>query len=111
VTDRRDQNEKCRPGVVITDTREIASASQIVMVAIASLPDEAGGSPSIKLPWHRNGHPKTGLGKECYAICHWLCPVDVENIDDIGGYVPEPQLSQILANLPTDDGYEDMDGA
>lgn len=103
VSDRRGQNEKHRPGVVVTATHEFAGAVEIVMVAIASLPDETGGGPSIKLPWHRNGHPRTGLRKECYAICHWLCAVALDQIDDVGGYVPEPQLNEILVNLPAGD--------
>jgi hypothetical protein len=100
MVDRHGRNPKCRAGIIITVSEDIRSGTDLVVVAIASEPDKESLGPSVKLPWHRSGHPRTRLKQPCYAICHWLAPVAVEDIVDVGGYVSGPLLRDILENLP-----------
>jgi hypothetical protein len=100
MVDRRGYNRKLRAGIVITETEDIASAAALVVVAVASNADAEDIGPSFKLPWHRIGHPRTQLRQACYAICHWISVIRVDDIVDVGGYVSGKLLADILANVP-----------
>jgi hypothetical protein len=52
----------------------------------ATLPEELTAD-HILLPWHRDGHPRTGLTKRAAVIGSWLTRVGREAIERISGRV------------------------
>ncbi|MSR59806.1 MAG: hypothetical protein EXS05_19575 [Planctomycetaceae bacterium] len=104
VVDRNGRNSKCRPAVIVTPTAEIVPGARLIAVAATSTLSRPIPQNQIELPWHNNGHPKTGLYKRCVAICDWLFEFDQDAIEDSPGIVPPAILRNILANIPDDPG-------
>jgi mRNA-degrading endonuclease toxin of MazEF toxin-antitoxin module len=97
--DPQGRNPKCRPTVVVTPTAEISSDGDMVVVANTSRLDMAAPGDQVELPWHRDGHPRTGLREPSAAVCTWLVRIPSSAIDRYGGQVPTPQMLRILARL------------
>ena len=62
---------KLRPAVVLTPTDRVTPSGPLDVVAVTSrlppsLPDD-----HVLLPWHAQGHPRTGLNRKCAAVCTW----------------------------------------
>ncbi len=90
---------KLRPAVIVTPSERLASPGPLDVVAITSrlpkpLPDDY-----VSLPWHAQGHPRTGLNRPCAAVCTWLARITADDIDDVAGIVPSPVLAAILAKV------------
>jgi len=45
----------------------------------------------ILLPWHRCGHPKTGLRKRSVVKCDWQKVISLNEIESIVGRAPDGQ--------------------
>jgi len=69
--DPQGRNAKHRPVVILTATEEIKPGEPIVGVAISTTIDPAFPEAHVEIPWHRSGHPKTGLSKRSAAVCTW----------------------------------------
>ena len=68
IHDPKHRNVKVRPAVIVSETSEIQAEHQIWCVAVTGtfltkLPDDC-----VLLPYHAQGHPRTGLKKRCVAI-------------------------------------------
>jgi mRNA-degrading endonuclease toxin of MazEF toxin-antitoxin module len=90
---------KLRPAIIVTPTDRLATDKPIDVVAVTSrlvgpLPDD-----HVLLPWHRNGHPRTGLNRRCAAVATWLAQIVEGDIEDTAGIVPSSIMTEILAKI------------
>ena len=90
---------KSRPAVVVTATAEITSAGVVVVAAITSDLGRARSSETVELPWHPDGHPQTRLRKPSEVVCSWVAAVPVADLIDVGGFVPQNLLPELLAKV------------
>ncbi len=100
VRDPNGENPKERPAVIVTATEEIRPEQPFVAVAITGTLPRPLPPEYVELPWHRSGHPRTGLRKRCAAVCTWLIETQARDVKDCGGIVPESQMRAILERLP-----------
>jgi mRNA-degrading endonuclease toxin of MazEF toxin-antitoxin module len=101
VCDPNGKNPKERPAVIITATAEIKPGQPIVAVAITGTLENPLPPAYVELPWHRSGHPRTGLKKRCAAQCQWLIVIKQDDIKEYAGIVPESKMVEILARIPS----------
>lgn len=81
-------HRKLRPAVIFTPTDDIAPPHQIDVVAVTSRLEEPLPNDHVVLPWHAQGHPRTGLNRRCAAVCSWLAQISEADIKDVAGIVP-----------------------
>jgi hypothetical protein len=67
--DPQSRNPKCRPAVVVTPGADVRDDGEVWVVAIETQCDEVPVEDQVELPWHRDGHPRTGLWERCAAVC------------------------------------------
>lgn len=101
IADPSGENHKCRPAVVLTPTEEIDAVGQVVVAAASTRFEEPLPVNKIKLPWHNNKHPVTGLKKPTVVVCDWLVTIDLNQVEAEIGSCPQPILYEILSKLPT----------
>lgn len=104
VADPQGRNAKDRPAVILTPNEEIEAGEALFVVIATSVFDEPLTEMQVKLPWHRNRHPKTGLYKPCVVLCDWLTELPKTSILDVGGVVPGGVLRDILSKVQSLDG-------
>jgi hypothetical protein len=59
--------------------------------------DELFPDDHILLPWHAQGHPRTGLNRKSAAVCSWVTMISTSDVINISGIVPSQFLLQIIA--------------
>jgi mRNA-degrading endonuclease toxin of MazEF toxin-antitoxin module len=94
--DPQGRNAKERPVLIITPTACIQGEAEIVAVAVTSTFTKPLDPTEIPLPWHRQGHPRTRLNRECVAKCHWLVRFRPSDVRHQAGVVPQVVLQRIL---------------
>ena len=92
---------KARPAVVVTATDQIKPDGLLEVVAITSrlsgpLPDD-----HVLLPWHSQGHPRTGLNRKSAAVCSWVAVISEKDVQSVAGVVPSPVMLDIIAKRLT----------
>jgi hypothetical protein len=92
VLDPDGQNPKTRPIVVVTPDVEIAEGGGLFGVAVTGTFPDPLPADAVELPWHRQGHPRTGLNKPAVAVCGWIVPIDSILIVKSKGFVPARQI-------------------
>jgi mRNA-degrading endonuclease toxin of MazEF toxin-antitoxin module len=97
--DPQGKNPKRRPAVVVTAAADLVSATEVWVAAITTRIDALADDERVDLPWHRDGHPRTGLRERCAAVCSWLQKVPIVQIPKPMGIVPDKQLFQILGKI------------
>jgi mRNA interferase MazF len=105
VTDPRGANPKCRPVVLLTRDSEIMPGAILQGAAVTTFIDPALADISVKLPWERNGHPKTGLNQPNVAVCDWIVTFTADKIEETAGVVPGKyliQIDRILARIDSE---------
>src|SRR3954463_6411444 len=90
---------KLRPAVIVTPGPQIAANRPLEVVAITSRLPEPLPDDHVLLPWHAQGHPRTGLNRKCAAVCRWLCRIMPEDIKNFAGVVPGQALLQIMTKI------------
>lgn len=90
---------KVRPAVIVTPTERISPTTPLHVVAITSRLSQPLPDDHVVLPWHAQGHPRTGLNRKCAAVCTWLAEISSNDIRDIGGLVPAPLMLEILTKI------------
>jgi mRNA-degrading endonuclease toxin of MazEF toxin-antitoxin module len=95
-------NPKFRPAVIVTPTDELKKDRTVVVAAATTTFTEPLPENKIKLPWHNNGHPTTGMRKPTVVVCDWIAEVNYNQIEEIIGNCPTSILFQILVKLPND---------
>lgn len=95
--DPNGNNPKNRPAVVMSKD---CSGSSVFLVFITGEFDEPLPPEQVQMRWRRDGHPITGLYKECVALTTWFDPsFDLSRILKRAGYCPDQQFAQILLML------------
>jgi hypothetical protein len=87
---------KLRPAVILTPTAQILPGKALNAVAITSRLPQILPDDHVLLPWHAQGHPRTGLNRRCAAVCTWLARINETDIQSLGGVVPTPIMADIL---------------
>lgn len=90
---------KLRPAVVVTPTDRIADAGPLHVVAITSRLNDPLPPDHVLLPWHTQGHPRTGLNRRCAAVCTWISRIQLADVKEIGGFVPGGVMIEILRRV------------
>lgn len=99
VLDPQGSNPKVRPVVILSSNEDIQSGDDIVGVCISSQLSDANSKFQVELPWHRDGHARTGLRKRSAAMCNWIVSFKAEQIKEQKGVVPDPKMLQILETV------------
>jgi mRNA interferase MazF len=95
---------KLRPAIIVTPDEQIASTAILDIVAISTQVPRKLPSDHVLLPWHRQGHPRTGLKRKCAAVCSWIGGVVPTDIVDVAGIVPGPVMYEIMARIDPNAG-------
>ena len=90
---------KLRPAIIVTPTDRISNAGPLHVVAITSRLTEPLPADHILLPWHPQGHPRTGLNRRSAAVCTWIAQIQAADVRDIAGITPGPVLVEILRRV------------
>jgi mRNA-degrading endonuclease toxin of MazEF toxin-antitoxin module len=90
---------KSRPAVIITPDDQITLAGTFQVVAITSTLADPLPADQVLLPWHAQGHPRTGLNRKCAAVCLWIATISAKDVQSISGRVPGPIFAQIAAKI------------
>ncbi len=96
VPDPRGKNTKVRPLVVVASPEPDCFTAVAITTSVESFDDQC----CVRLPWHRDGHPRTKLRSECIARCDWVVTLKVDKISRSGGMLPQHVLNAILSRLP-----------
>src|SRR5262245_41000781 len=94
--DPQGKNPKVRPAVILTPNEEIV-AGTITVAAISTQLDMAPADRQVLLPYHHQGHPRTGLREKCAAVADWLATVPLTAIRGFAGLVTGRPLLDLLA--------------
>lgn len=88
---------KSRPAVIVTPSDRITPTGQLEVVAITSRIPQPLPSDHVLLPWHAQGHPRTGLNRKCAAVCSWVARIVAGDVQSVAGMVPGAILIDIVA--------------
>lgn len=102
IADARGYRKK-RPAVIITPSEQIGLSSSLDVVAVTSRLPETLPPDHVLLPWHSQGHPRTGLNRKCAAVCSWVIRIRPNDIEDIAGVLPGATILEILRRIATTD--------
>ena len=92
---------KLRPAVIVTPSNRITPTAPLNVVAVTSRLSEQLPNDHILLPWHAQGHPRTGLNRRCAAVCTRVARIRHEDIRDVAGVVPGAIMLEILSKVAT----------
>lgn len=92
-------HRKLRPAVIVTPSDRLTAPGPIDVVAVTSRLEDPLSDDHVLLPWHAQGHPRTGLNRRCAAVCTWLAHISEADIKDVGGVVPRVQMQAILTKI------------
>jgi mRNA-degrading endonuclease toxin of MazEF toxin-antitoxin module len=104
--DPRGNTPKNRPCVLLSPPERIEAGGPLDVVAMTTLLPDPLPFDHVLLPWHQQGHPRTGLNKRNAAVCTWLVQIEASRIDHKIGHTPGKQLLQIAAILQSLRGDE-----
>jgi mRNA-degrading endonuclease toxin of MazEF toxin-antitoxin module len=90
---------KLRPAVLVTPSDRITPAAPLDVIAVTSRVPEPLPHDHVLLPWHAQGHPRTGLNRKCAAVCTWVARIRHADIRDVAGVVPGAVMLEILSKV------------
>src|SRR5690242_5073743 len=90
---------KVRPAVIVTPTDRITDDALVDIVAITSTLPDPIPADHVLLPWHAQGHPRTGLKRRCGAVCSWRAGILPDEVQNVAGSVPGPLMVEILKKI------------
>jgi hypothetical protein len=90
---------KARPAIVMTKDDRIVPAGLVEVVAITSFLPDPLPDDHVLLPWHAQGHPRTGLNRKSAAVCTWQARVFLSDIQNVVGVVPSPIMLEIVTKV------------
>jgi mRNA interferase MazF len=90
---------KMRPAVIVTPTDRLTPTAPFDAVAISSRLNDPLPDDHVLLPWHAQGHPRTGLNRRCAAVCTWVAQIMDSDIQDLAGIIPTAVMNTILAKV------------
>jgi mRNA-degrading endonuclease toxin of MazEF toxin-antitoxin module len=90
---------KLRPAVIVTPSDRITPTAPLEVIAVTSRLSEPLPNDHVLLPWHAQGHPRTGLNRRCAAVCTWVAHIRHEDIQEVAGVVPGAVMLEILSKV------------
>lgn len=90
---------KLRPVVIVTPSDRITPAAPLDVIAVTSRVPEPLPHDHVLLPWHAQGHPRTGLNRKCAAVCTWVARIRHTDIRNVAGVVPGAVMLEILSKV------------
>jgi mRNA-degrading endonuclease toxin of MazEF toxin-antitoxin module len=90
---------KTRPAVVVTPNDDIDESGLADVVAITSTLQTPLPEDHVLLPWHAQGHSRTGLKRKCAAVCSWVVQVSVADVESVTGSITGATLIEILGKI------------
>ena len=90
---------KLRPAVIVTPSDRITLAAPLDIIAVTSRVPELLPDDHVLLPWHAQGHPRTGLNRKCAAVCTWVARIRHTDIREVAGVVPGAVMLEILSKV------------
>ena len=87
---------KQRPAIIVSSTD---AAGVLTVVAVTSRVPNSLPDDHVLLPWHPQGHPRTGLNRKSAAVCSWLSQIAASDILNVAGIVPGVELLAILTKI------------
>src|SRR5262245_53232594 len=90
---------KLCPAVLVTPSARITPVAPLDVIAATSRVPEPLSDDHVLLPWHAQGHPRTGLNRKCAAVCMWVARIRHTDIRDIAGVVPGAVMLEILSKV------------
>lgn len=100
LVDPHGRNRKCRPAVVVSPSPQ-AEPEHIVAVAVTSTFSIPRPDNTVSLPWDASGNCRSGLKRECVAICDWLVVFPIVAVKQVVGICDRNTLAQIMSRLPS----------
>ncbi|MBI2803739.1 MAG: type II toxin-antitoxin system PemK/MazF family toxin [Planctomycetes bacterium] len=91
--------KKARPAIVVTPDERITEGGSLELVAITSRVSDPLPDDHVLLPWHAQGHPRTGLNRKCAAVCGWIARIETTDIQNIAGLISGKILEDILSKV------------
>jgi mRNA-degrading endonuclease toxin of MazEF toxin-antitoxin module len=99
IPDPAGRNPKKRPVVLLTSEDEVPTGDPLVAVGITGTLPNPLPPDYVLLPWHRSGHPYTGLKKKSAAWCRWVATVPLTADLEVMGRVPDRAFEAIAAQV------------
>jgi mRNA-degrading endonuclease toxin of MazEF toxin-antitoxin module len=96
--DPNGQNEKRRPGVILTPTADIQPDKPVLIAAVSSS-NVAAEEEIVRLSWNREGTTSTRLRRASHVVCTWLVEAPVAALEGTPGVVNPRELVAILAKV------------
>jgi mRNA-degrading endonuclease toxin of MazEF toxin-antitoxin module len=90
---------KLRPVVIVTPSDRITPTAPLDVIAVTSRVPAPLPLDHVLLPWHAQGHPRTGLNRKCAAICTWVARIRHTDIRDVAGVIPGAVMLEILSKV------------
>jgi hypothetical protein len=88
-----------RPAVIVTLSDRITPAAPLDVIAVTRCVPEPLPNDHVLLPWHAQGHPRTGLNRKCAAICTWVALIRHADVQDVAGVIPGAVMLEILSKV------------
>jgi mRNA-degrading endonuclease toxin of MazEF toxin-antitoxin module len=111
VLDPQNRNPKKRHLVIVSRDDQIEAGKPFWCVAITGTLPRKLTSAYVLLPFHRSGHPRTGLTKRCAAICSWRLEIDESQVIAYVGRVPNDRLEAILKGIEEEQSRDEAESA
>jgi mRNA-degrading endonuclease toxin of MazEF toxin-antitoxin module len=102
-------NFKTRPVVIVTRTEEFEEDGLFEAVCISTHIEDPLPPEHVKLPWHRSGHPRTGLDRPNVAKCNWVVEIDRSEVVKVLGDAPASRMIDISEALMRRDRQNESD--
>jgi mRNA-degrading endonuclease toxin of MazEF toxin-antitoxin module len=90
---------KLRPAVIVTPSERITPGAPLDVIAVTSRVPEPLPHDHVLVPWHAQGHPRTGLNRRCAAVCTWVARIRHADIREVAGIVPGAVMLEILSKV------------
>lgn len=84
-----------------TPSDQITPSAPLDVIAVTSRVPEPLPEDHVLLPWHAQGHPRTGLNRKCAAVCTWVAQIHRTDIREIAGVVPGAIMLEIMSKITT----------
>ena len=90
---------KSRPLVIVTPSERITPTAPLDVLAVTSRVPDPLPDDHVLLPWHAQGHPRTGLKRKCAVVCTWVARMRHTDVRQIAGVVPGALMLEILSKV------------
>jgi mRNA-degrading endonuclease toxin of MazEF toxin-antitoxin module len=90
---------KLRPAVIVPPNDRITPTALLDVIAVTSRLSEPLPPDHVLLPWHAQGHPRTGLNRRCAAVCTWVARIRHGDIQEVAGGVPGAVMIEIVSKV------------